>query len=101
MAWPWRSPLIPVVANFCMEYFKETALRTTQYKLSQWFRYVDNTSVMWPLGEDELQKFLYFLNSIHQNIKFAMDTEKNSSLPILDMLVNRWPDGTVGHMAYK
>jgi hypothetical protein len=35
-----RSPLAPVIANFYMEYFDETALRTGQYKPTYWFRYV-------------------------------------------------------------
>jgi hypothetical protein len=56
--------------------------------------------VVWPHGEDELQKFLFFLNSIHQNIKFTMDIDKNSSLPFLDVLVNRQPDGSLGHTVY-
>jgi hypothetical protein len=92
------SPLAPVVANFYMEYFEETALRTAQCKPSHWFRY---TLVVLPHGEVELQKFLLFLNSIHQNIIFTMDIEKNSSLPFLDVLVNRQYDGSLGHTVYR
>jgi hypothetical protein len=76
-------PLAPVVTNFYMEYFEETALRTEQYKPSRWFKYVDNTFVVWPHGEVKLKKFLLFLNSIHRNIKFTMAIENNSSLPFL------------------
>jgi hypothetical protein len=57
--------------------------------------------VVWPHGEYELQKFLHFLKSIHQNIKFTMDTEKNSSLPFLDVVVNRRPEGSMGHAVYR
>jgi len=46
-----RSPLAPVIANFYMEYFDETALRTGQYKPTYWFRYV-----VLPHGKDELQR---------------------------------------------
>jgi hypothetical protein len=46
------SPLALVVANFCMEYFEETKPRTAQPKPAHWFRYVDDTFVVWPLGEE-------------------------------------------------
>jgi hypothetical protein len=39
--WRGHGPLAPIVANFFMEYFKETALRAAQYKLTHWIRYVD------------------------------------------------------------
>ena len=43
------SPLSPVLANF-----EEMALGTTSPKPSMWFRYVDDTFVLWPHQEDVL-----------------------------------------------
>jgi hypothetical protein len=57
--------------------------------------------VIWPHGENKLQEFLLFLNSIHQNIKFTMDMENNDFLPFLDVLVCRQPNGTLGHTVYR
>jgi hypothetical protein len=58
---------------------------------------MNDTFVVWPHGEEELHEFLDHLNSIHHNIKFTMEVEKNWSLPFLDVLVSRRPDGSLGH----
>jgi hypothetical protein len=37
--------------------------------------------------------FLEYINQIHPNIKFTMETEINNSLPFLDVLISRTPSG--------
>jgi hypothetical protein len=91
------SPLAPVIANYYMEHFEQQALSRAPRIPTQWYRYVDDTFVVWPHGEEELREFLDQLNSIHHNIKFTMKVEKNRSLPFLDVLVSRRPDGSLGH----
>ena len=56
------SPLSPVVANLFMEAFEERALESATLKPRLWVRYVDDTFVLWPHGEDELEKFHLHLN---------------------------------------
>jgi hypothetical protein len=63
-------------------------------KPAHWYRYVDDTFVVWTHGQEELHRFLQHLNTIHSNIKFTMEVEKNNTLPFLDVLVTRRPDGT-------
>lgn len=41
------------------------------------------------------------LNSIHENIRFTMQIEKDSLLPFQDVLVSKKPNGTVSHTAYR
>lgn len=41
------------------------------------------------------------MNSIHPNIKLTMETEKDGSLPFLDLLIHRKPNGTLGHGVYR
>ncbi|XP_023726043.1 uncharacterized protein LOC111874629, partial [Cryptotermes secundus] len=60
------SPLSPVIANLYMEDFEERALDLAPHKPRCWFRYVDDTFVIWPHGPDKLKDFLNHLNSIQQ-----------------------------------
>jgi hypothetical protein len=69
------SPLAPVIANYYMEHF-EQAMSTASRKPTHWYRYVDDTFVVWPNGEEELHEFLDHLNNIHPNIKFTMEVKK-------------------------
>nr|XP_060615668.1 uncharacterized protein LOC132765391 [Anolis sagrei ordinatus] len=95
------SPLSPVIANFYMEHFEEQALETATKKPTIWFRYVDDTFTIWSHGEEELNRFLDHLNSIHPNIQFTMEKENEGRLPFLDVLVIRKPDQQLGHTVYR
>ncbi|XP_060534544.1 uncharacterized protein LOC132706961 [Cylas formicarius] len=95
------SPLSPVIANFFMEKFEQQALNTAQKKPKCWFRYVDDTFVIWSHGEKELQIFLAHLKSINNKIKFTMETEKDGRLAFLDVQVERRPNGKLGHKVYR
>ena len=54
-----------------------------------WLRYVDDTFVLWPHGQDELQHFHNHLNGQHPNIKFTIEQEKDNKLAFLDVQVTR------------
>ncbi|KAK4882178.1 hypothetical protein RN001_005497 [Aquatica leii] len=95
------SPLSPVVANIFMESFETVALESSILKPKVWFRYVDDTFIVWSHGHLELSKFLDHLNNQHLDIKFTMEIESNGSLPFLDVLVTRKPDGLLGHSVYR
>ncbi|XP_018401785.1 PREDICTED: uncharacterized protein LOC108778952 [Cyphomyrmex costatus] len=95
------SPISPVVANIFMEHFEEEALRKATSKPEIWYRYVDDTFVIWRHGKDELDKFLNFLNNQHTNIRFTTEIEENGMLPFLDVLVTKKTDNTLGHQVYR
>jgi hypothetical protein len=57
------SPLASVVAKLYMEHFEHQALSSVIKKPNWWYRYVDDTFVMWPHGKDELQEFLKHLTT--------------------------------------
>jgi hypothetical protein len=94
------SPSSPVIADFFMEHFDETALEGATHKPLCWFRYVDDTFVILPHGPGKLSEFLDHLN-IHESIQFTMETERDGHLPFLDIDIHRKPDGTLGHKVYR
>jgi hypothetical protein len=95
------SPLSPVIANFFMEDFENKALSLSLHKPTHWFRYVDDTFIIWPHGQKRLTDFLNHLNSLHSKIQFTMEPEKDGHLPFLDADVYRRPDYSLGHKVYR
>jgi hypothetical protein len=94
------SPLSPVIANFFMEHLEEMAVEVVTHMLLCWFCYVDDTFVFWPHGPGNLIDFLGHLSSIHQNIMFTMETERNGHLPFFDIDIYWKPDASLGHRVY-
>jgi hypothetical protein len=95
----WSSSFLGALLMDCCS--KCSIISRAPRKPTHWYRYVDDTFVVWPHGEEELRKVLDHLNSIHHNIKFTMEVEKNQSLPFLDVLVSRRPDGSLEHSLQK
>jgi hypothetical protein len=93
--------LSPVTANFFMEDFEEMAPYRATHKPLCWFQYVGNTFVIWPRGPDRLRDFLDHLSSVHQNIQFTMETERDGHLPSLDINTYRRTDVSLGHKVYR
>ena len=83
------SPLSPVIANLYMEHLEENALRMAPLPPRLWLRYVDDTFVIWPQGQNELQCFHEHLNGQHPNIKFSIEHKRKNRLAFLDILVIR------------
>jgi predicted GIY-YIG superfamily endonuclease len=95
------SPLSPIVANLYMESFEKKAIDSYPLKPLRWKRYVDDTNVLWPHGEEELNKFFHHINNLSKDIKFTMEREVNDTIPFLDILINRKEDGKLGHSVYR
>ena len=83
------SPLSPVVANLYMEAFETKALELAPLQPKMWIRYVDDTFVLWPHGEEELSAFHNHLNSINHSIQFTCEKESEGTLPFLDVELKR------------
>ena len=66
------STLSPAVANLFMQKLEQQALKTTEFKPKAWFRYVDDTFVVWGHGMAKLNNVLSHINSIHPSIQFTM-----------------------------
>jgi hypothetical protein len=69
-----RSPLAPGMANFYMENFEQRALNMVSQKSTCWNRYISHAFIVWLCDKEDLGKFQRHLNSIHQNIRFMIET---------------------------
>jgi len=94
-------PLSPVIANFYMEYFETKAIEKATHKPACWYRYVDDTFVIWPHGHEKLIEFLNHLNGIQNKIQFTMEIEEAGHLPLLDINIYWKIDCSLGHKVYR
>ncbi len=72
-----------------MEFFETMALDKEDLKPSIWYRYVDDTFIVWPHGKNTISNFLQHVNSVRPSIQFTIETKHNGSLAFLDVLVSR------------
>ena len=86
------SPLGPAFANIFMCWLENKIFEQCppEFKPIAYRRYVDDTWVLFNSRSHSLS-FLNFINSLHPNIKFTIEHERNNSLPFLDVLITRCP----------
>ena len=102
------SPLAPLMADIFMNHVLESKIKERtnnhinvlfvdynsgtqhfrQCRLKFFGRYVDDHLAVFDTPEDA-QYFLTYLNSLHHKITFTMETESDSMLPFLDILITR------------
>ena len=73
---------------------EEKLLRSYDCKPSVWWRYIDDVFLIWTHGEEELQKFIDYLNASHHSIKFTAEWSKES-INFLDTRVIKKDDTLV------
>ena len=77
------SPLSSVIANLFMEAFEKSAIESFPLKPEWWKRFVDDTNINLPHGNESLKEFLGHLNSRSEHIKFTMEVEEDNQIPFL------------------
>jgi hypothetical protein len=70
-----------------MEHFGNLALDSAQHK--PLLHYIDDTLVVWPHGPEQLQNFLSHLNNLGPTFQFTTETESDSVIPFLVVLVTK------------
>ena len=65
------TSLAPNYANLFMDRFETKALDGYPLKPLTWKRFIDDIFMIWTHGEDSLNKFIEYLNSLHETIKFT------------------------------
>ena len=61
----------PNYANIFMDRFETKALENWPLRPLLWLRFIDDIFMIWIYGEDKLQEFITYLNSIHPTINFT------------------------------
>jgi hypothetical protein len=84
-----------------MEDFEKKAIELVTHILTCWFRYVGDTFVIWPHGQEKLAEFLNHLIGLHNNIQFTVEKEEEGHLPFLDIDVYRKTDSSLSHKVYR
>ena len=84
------SPLGPSLANIFMCSLEQRYLSScpSQFKPILYRRYVEETFCLFKERND-IDLFLNHINSIHSKIQFTVEVENCSSLPFLDILVEK------------
>ncbi len=72
------TKMAPAYANLFMAGLEERLLITYHIKPIIWKRYIDVVLCVWPDTEQELEKFMNYLNSSHDTIKFTYEHSKDS-----------------------
>jgi hypothetical protein len=72
-----------------MEHSEETALDTADHKPAKWFRYSDDTFVVWSHKPARLQQLFYHLRSVRPTIKFKMEVNANDNILFLDFFLRK------------
>ena len=96
------SPVSPIVANLFMEDLEQRAIESAPEELRPklWKRYVDDTLEV--IRRGKVEEWSTHLNSMDPtgSIKFTYEEETNNTIPFLDTLLERRPDGSVKVQVY-
>ncbi|XP_072020268.1 uncharacterized protein [Amphiura filiformis] len=91
------SPLSPFACNIFMEWLEQRAISTPHVACRPrlWKRYVDD--VLEIARKGEVENLTEHLNSTDptNSVKFTYEQEQEGSIPFLDTLITRKPDGSV------
>ena len=85
------TALGPNYANIFMDKFETRALNNYPLKPLLWKRFIDDIFMVWTHGEEQLNKFVEYLNGIHQTIKFTHEISQEE-INFLDTTVKILPN---------
>ena len=85
------SPLSGLLSDIYINNFENKFIFTNQNKflknIVHYSRYVDDTFLIFNGTNRQINNFLNYINSIHKNIKFTVEFEKDNSLNFLDLKI--------------
>ena len=92
--------MAPSYACLFMYILEKNMLAEYPHKPKLWKRYIDDIFMIWPHGQEELDRFITYINNYHRTIKFTMESS-NNSIPFLDVLEYRSDSNTLETTIYS
>ena len=84
------SPLAPILADLFVTTLEEKhIISNPKFKIKTWIRYVDDVFVVVEGPNEHIMHIMDSTNSLHKNIKFTLELEKNNSLSFLDVHIQK------------
>ena len=98
---PLGSPVSPVMANICMEYFEESVLgHLCTIPTPWWKRYVDD--VICSVKKDQVEIPFNHINQMNAHIKFMVKSpDSEGSIPFLDTKCSPNSNNTIHTTVYR
>ena len=80
------TPMAPTIANIFMAWIEERILSSSPWTIhnSCWKRFIDDVAMLWFRGEEQLNLFLKWINTLHPSIKFTANYGP-CNIPYLDV----------------
>ena len=88
------TALVPNNANIFMDKFETKAVPEYPLKPLLWKRFIDDIFMVWTHGEQQLKKFVEYLNGIHPTIKFTHE-QSLEEINFVDTTVRILPNRTL------
>ena len=88
------TKLAPLFANLFMDDLEEKFVYTYQVQPFIWKRFIDDIFIIWTHGETKRNKFVTYLNTCHDTIKFTAEIS-NTSIDFLDITVKNRNNGVL------
>ena len=84
------SPMSATLANVFLCHHENNWINNCpgDFKPLYYKRYVDDTFAIFR-NRQQAERFLDYMNSRHEKISFTMETEENSQIPFLDLLIKK------------
>ena len=80
------TKMSPAYSNLFMGNLEQKISPQSLFEPLVWWRYIDDVFMIWPHGEEKLNKFVTLLNSSHKTIKFTHEVSP-SKINFLDVTV--------------
>ena len=78
--------MAPSYANIFMDRLERCLIENAKVKSCIWWWYIDDIFIVWTEGEEKLRRFIHYINSAHEAIKFSYKWSTHE-IELLDVMV--------------